>query len=122
MAQVWAAKILQAGGYNPGVPADPDYNASGSMLLSCTGPASSVSAGAVVSITSDVASKIFGAKIIAKKSGASALYEHEVIVSTGFGTAQFKLRTWRRSTGALLSSNTNLSSQTLYLQTIEQPD
>lgn len=123
MAQTWTATKAHQAPRVQGLPTGTFPNPSGQTILSCTGPATSVSDGAVVSITSDLASKIIGAKIIARKAGSAfATYSHEVKVSTGFSTENLKIVTYRRSTGALLSAAVSLTGETLYLETIEVPD
>lgn len=123
MAQTWAATRMNVEPIGPCVPTTSTLNPVSRTLWSCTGPATSVSGGSLVAFTSDLASKIFGGKIIANKRGsANALYSHEVEVSTGFDEALVYIKSFRRSTGKLLSSAVALNGQVLYLETLEMAD
>lgn len=123
MAQTWAATRMNVEPIGPCVPTSASLNPTSRTLWSCTGPATSVSDGMLIAFTSDLASKILGGKIIARKRGAANVaYVHEVEVSTGFDEALVYIKSARRSTGVLLSAAVNLSSEVLYLETLEQAD
>lgn len=115
MAQTWTATRIEskglAGGTLPGT-----GMWTGLDILSCTGPATSVQAGAVVSVTSDLATYAQGAVIIGRKAGASfSTYHHEVITSTGHTVGVLKILTYRSSTHKRLSAAVSLTGETLYL-------
>ena len=120
MAQTWSAQLLCRAGL-PGPMIKHSAGVEGPTafeIWSCVGPASSVSDGSAISISSDVAGKVYGGAIIAHDAGNSEAYDYRLLVSAGastFSTSSFKIQAIRVSAGAALTSAVSLSTEAVYL-------
>lgn len=113
---VWSGALLaQSGEVNP-VDRKTGVQRSSVVMLSCTGPASSVAAGAVIDVSSWLKSQCFGGRVIGRQGGNSAQYVHYVKPASAWAPATVKIVTQRVSDGANMTAGTNLSSEKLVVE------
>jgi len=119
MAQAWSAtRIMMTGLPGPTIKARSAAGPTAMDLHLITGPASSVSSGMAVTISSDAASRVYGAAIVGHERANSDDYEYRILMSSGastYSTTSMKIRAIRTSTGGALSSGVSLSTQKLFL-------
>lgn len=112
MAKVWSAVLLGTGG-SPGIvlSSTTGYNPHGFCDLSCTGPATSVSDGAVLDVSTWLKTKCYGGIIFARTGTPNPDFVHQVIPASADAPATLKIKTKRTSTGALISAAVTLTGE-----------
>jgi len=119
MGQAWTATRLAAGGIaGPTLKASSMAGPTGWDLWSCSGPVSNVSDGSVVTISSDLAAKCYGAVIVGQDASNIQGLAYRILLSTGttrhFSTTTMKIQTITTCTGVALQSD-DISAEQLYI-------
>lgn len=119
MAQVWSAKLLGTGGL-PGIvlTSTTGYNPHGFCDLSCTGPATSVSDGAVLDVSTWLKTKCYGGFVIGRAGTPNPDFTHEIVPASADAPATLKIKTKRTSTGALISAAVGLTGEKMRVRFI----
>lgn len=112
MAQTFSYTRLSVGGLPQSqINQNGTVNFSQLLFASCVGPATSVSDGMTIDLSTDLKTKCYGGYAIGRESGDTATYAIECIPATSYTSSATKLRVVRRSTGALLSAAVSLTAE-----------
>lgn len=118
-AQTWDyTRNAKSGRPQPTIKAS-GFNPSGVLLTSLTGPTSSVQAGMLItSVVTDLATHIYGGRIIGRKGSWNANYDYVIEPASSNTAAQCKIVARMASTGAKLAAGTDLSGENLIVEFI----
>jgi len=119
MAKVWSAVLLGLGGESGiTLSSTTGFNPRARYILSCTGPATSVSDGAVLDVSTWLQTKCYGGRIIARTGTPSPDFVHEIVPASSDAPATLKIKTKRTSTGNLISAAAVLTGEKMRVEFI----
>lgn len=112
MAQTWSAVLLGQGGL-PGITnsSTTGYNPRGFADLSCTGPATSVSDGSILDVSTWLGTKCYGGFIFGRAGTPNPDFVHEIAPASADAPSTLKIKTKRTSTGNKISAAVGLTGE-----------
>jgi len=104
MAQTWSLTRLSLAGSPQPTLHSTGFNPSAVLVASCVGPATSVSDGMTIDLSSHLKTKCYGGRIIGIRGTVPNAIGFQVKPATTFTSSATKIFAYRRSTGAKLSA------------------